>query len=227
MSVVIGVLLFLLSPFAMLAGFISVIYPLRFLHIYSRRMAFGVLAASLVMLVTGTEMVASGTHDRQQRQQVSAVQQPPTTQMDDGCNRPDAIPNCKEEVARMVAWEKDHPRPPQPEPNHSKESYQGPNFFEQLQNEAKAEAATANRRALEAQRELERAAVDADAARRNYDNSVSDWETRSKRYQADADRAKYGLSVEQRHLEEVQKEATDRLERKAAEARQRGSDYNR
>jgi hypothetical protein len=98
---------------------------------------------------------------------------------------------------------------------------------QRIENEAKAAEASANVHALAAKREFDQTDFDAEVARQNLRNVARESEDKWKRDQADVDRANYGVNVAQRRLDDLQREHLNELERKAAEARQRGDGYNR
>jgi hypothetical protein len=107
----------LLSLLGMLVGLISVIYPLEFMYIYSRRMASGVLAASFVIFLAAA---AESPAEPRQPQQQQAVAVSRESMIDEACNKPGVIPNCKEEVTKMLQAEAALPkRPETPKPNKS------------------------------------------------------------------------------------------------------------
>jgi hypothetical protein len=222
MSVVIGVLLFLLSPFAMLAGLISVIYPLRFFRIYSRRMALGVMAASLAMFITGVAMVRMGTEDHPQPLQQQATADLPKPIMNDGCNFAGAIPDCKEEVARLVAKQAALPPRPITPSARSSSSNRVMEWLQEEENRIKAAEASANVKRLDAERELDKAQFDENVARANLDKVDRESESRLRQTQQEVDRTGYNLRVEERNLERLQRERAEASDRELHEALQRG-----
>jgi hypothetical protein len=216
-------LLFLLSPFVMLAGLISVIYPLRFLRIYSRRMALGVMAASLVVCITGVAMVGSATEDHPKQPKQQAKADLPKPVIDDGCNLAGAIANCKQEVARIAAELAAHPLPPRPVTQSARSSSSGSNWLQEMENGIKAAEASANVKRLDAERELDKARFHEDVARAGLDRFYREQaDSRFSQTQRDLDRAEYGVRVEQRNLEKLQRERAEALDRELHQAVQRG-----
>jgi hypothetical protein len=212
----------LLSVVGLFVGLVSIIYPLRVIHIHSRRMAGAVFAASFAIFAIA---IANTPDSRQERQQRAFVA-PRNVIIDDGCDGvANPIPNCHEEVKRIAAAQAALPPLP-PTSDQPRRSYGGgTDLIQQWQNDIKAAEATANRRALEAQRELERASFDSDYARQNVRNSIQNLDDQQRRSQAELERSRYGRSVEMRKLEKEQQERIDRLEREVTEAKQKGIGY--
>ena len=225
-----AIFLTLLSLLFFAAGAISIIYPIRSLFIYSRSTAARVIGVSLALLCSGFVLaLASAPHPARQEQAVAAPKSisPP----DDGCGLAGAIPNCKEQVAKMVATQAAlPPLPPEPPAGSDRTAAWIREVLQDAQkveNETKAAEASGNVRALAAKRELDRAEAEDAAAHQSLRNSMDDAEAKGRQAQAEFDRAKYGIGVEQRKLEALQKQSLEELERKEAEARQRGYGYNR
>jgi hypothetical protein len=108
-----------LSFFGMLIALICVIYPLRVLYMGSRRKALGVLAAFFAMFVTFSILAGPAEQKQSQGIQQQALAAPSNPTNEDGCNLAGAIPNCKEELLKMVAAQAALPKLPQQPSNGS------------------------------------------------------------------------------------------------------------
>lgn len=213
----------LLSALGVVVGLVSIIYPLPAIHIHSRRMAGAVLAASFATFTMAVGNTSNSHRETQDRASVA----PTKAIVDDGCDSvANPIPNCHEEVKKIIAAQSALPQLPPPTSDRPRRNYGGgTDLLQQLQNEAKAEEASAHRRALETQRELERAALDSDYARQNLRNSIQNLDDQQKRRQVELERSRYGSSVEMRKLEKEQQQRIDELERQVTEAKQRAVGY--
>src|SRR4051794_22079956 len=95
----------LLSLLGILVGLVSVVVPLRFLKIHSRRAAMMVVAACSATFVAAAALNVPAGAPANGAKAVSAPTQQavaaPT--VDNGCHLAGALPNCEEEVAKLVA----------------------------------------------------------------------------------------------------------------------------
>jgi hypothetical protein len=197
----------LLSLLGILVGLVSVVVPLRFLKIHNRRAAMMVVAAcsatflAAVALDTPSGGAASGAKAvSAPAQQAIAV---PT--VDNGCHLAGALPNCEEEVAKLVAANAaraatpDHPAPVQS--RQSNRSNPGRDYASEKMNEIKALEASANVKALAARRELDAAQYRLENANSRFDRSVSDLNAVAQRHKLESDSLSYDLRIQEREWE--------------------------
>jgi hypothetical protein len=106
-----------LSLFGVLIGAISLVSPLRRLHIANRRTAALILGISIAVFLVSATVDGAG---RQREQQALATSQQPqkssAEMIDEACRAPGAISNCKEVLTKQLANEAAHPIKLEPAP---------------------------------------------------------------------------------------------------------------
>jgi hypothetical protein len=192
----------LLSLLGFAVGAVSLIFPFRFLGVRSRRMALGVVAGSFA-----TFCIAAVTDNSRGTSAISKTAQQATLNppiADDGCNLAGAMPNCKEEAAKLAAERAAHPELfDHLDLEYSKRSQVSPGsgFLNDLQNNLKAAEASANVRALAAQRDLDSARFASEAASNRLAATSENIDRASKKYQMDSDSISYDMRIQQREWE--------------------------
>jgi hypothetical protein len=204
MIVVVG----LASFVGVVVGMVSLIFPLRFLGIRSRRMALGVVAGSLsaFCIAAITDNSARGTPGVSKPAQQAALVAPHQNPViiDDGCNLAGAVPNCKEEAARLAAERAAHPELfDHLELKNSKraKAFSGGGILSDLQNDLKAAEASANVRALAAQRDLDSARFASQEASNRLAAAGENLDRAGKKYQMDSDSISYDIRIQEREWE--------------------------
>src|ERR1700682_1180245 len=100
----------LIALAGLFVGLVSIVFPLRFLRINNRGIAMLLVVGSVLVLQSAAGNLPN-TPAVEPPKQVSQIIKPTIS---DGCDLAGAIPNCKEEVARLAAVEAAHPLPPRP-----------------------------------------------------------------------------------------------------------------
>jgi hypothetical protein len=182
-------------------GSISVVYPLKFVRIHDRRTGIKVAAISFAASVC---VGAFSGHPSESisTKPISVAAKP--MPIDDGCNIAGAIPNCHEEVKRMVAAEASlPPRPPEPSSagKVSRLLEQFRSDVEKEENRIKAAEAAANQKALALEREAEESRVDMEYRQRQLEAIRREGEEKMRQSQAAVDSANYDVRIAQRKLE--------------------------
>jgi hypothetical protein len=200
----------LLSLVGIAVGVVSLLFPLRFLGVRSRRMALGVVGGSISTFCIAMAMTAStarGTPEISKPAQQAALvapQQKNPPIADDGCNLAGAMPNCKEEAAKLAAERAAHPELfDHLDLKYSKRSQasSGDGFLNDLQNNLKAAEASANVRALAAQRDLDSARFASEEASNRLAAAGENLDRAGKKYQMDSDSISYDMRIQQREWE--------------------------
>lgn len=114
-----AMLICILSLFGVLVGLISVIYPLRRLHIDSRRTATLILGISMALFAISATVDGSGRLKEQQQQALAAPPPPQKSTaeiIDEACSAAGAIQSCKETLTKQMADDAAHPRKLEPAP---------------------------------------------------------------------------------------------------------------
>ena len=197
----------LLSLVGILVGLVSVIVPLRFFKIQSRRAALMVVAASsatlfaTVALDTRADAPVDGAKAvRAPRQQAIAA-----PAVDNGCHLAGALPNCEEEVAKLMAA--NAATAPAlsnivPLPSSlSVRSNPGRDFVTEKMDEIRAKQASANVRALAFQREYDAAVFRAENANTRLERSVSDYNAVAQRQRLESESIAYDRRIRERERE--------------------------
>jgi hypothetical protein len=121
----------------------------------------------------------------------------------DGCDLAGAIPDCKEEMAKLALQLAAHPLPPRPATpakfagSHSTSSVLD-SAIEAAQNEAKADEARAAMKAHELQRKMNEANDDFERSKENLAQTIEQSNARMKAADNDYRNAKYGMEIEER-----------------------------
>jgi hypothetical protein len=118
------------------------------------------------------------------------------------------MPNCREEVAKLAAARSEHPELfNHLELKDSKRSktFSGSELFHDLQNSLKAAEASANVRALAAQRDLDSARLDSEVASSRIAAAGENLDRAGRRFQAESDSLSYDLRIRQREWERKQR----------------------
>jgi hypothetical protein len=198
----------LLSLVGIAVGAVSLIFPLRFLGVRSRQMALGVVGGSFSTFCIAMAMTVSTARGEpeiskpEQQATLVAPQQSPIA--DDGCHLAGATPNCKEEVAKWAAERAAHPELfDHLDLKYSKPAQVsfGDGFFNGLQNNRKAAEASANMRALAAQRDLDSARFASEEASNRLVAAGENLDRAGKKYQMDSDSISYDMRIQQREWE--------------------------
>ena len=191
----------LLSLLGILVGLISVAVPLRFLRIDSRRMALVVVATCTATFVAALNGPARSPSEATKMESADTQRTLASPTVDDGCQLAGAVANCKEEVAKIAAAKATNPTFNQSDPAPTKQangSNSARNYVDDMKNKMKAEEASANVKALAAQREYE-------AAKFRLNNSleagVSNYDAASQRYKLEHDSLTYDLRIRERERE--------------------------
>jgi hypothetical protein len=198
----------LLSLLGFAVGAVSLIFPLRFLGIRSRRMALGIVAGSfstfcIAAVTDNSARDTSGVSKPAQQATLIPPDGKPAI-VDDGCNLAGAVPNCKEEAAKLAVERVAHPELF----NHLELKYSkrlkassGGGFLNDLQNDLKATEASANVRALAARRDLDSARFASEEASNRLAEAGENLDHASKKYQMDSDSISYDVRIQQREWE--------------------------
>jgi hypothetical protein len=197
----------LLSLLGILVGLISVAVPLRFLKIHSRRMALMVVATCSAIFLTAVALESPARAPTQGAKAVAGSTQQvlasPT--IDDGCQLAGALPNCKEEVAKMAAAKasnpasSNHSSPPSTRQTNGTSSAR--ETVDDIMNEMKAMEASANVKALAAQREYEAAKFRSETANKRFESAVKNYDAAAQRYQLERDSLTYDMRIQERERE--------------------------
>lgn len=193
----------LIALVGLFVSLVSIVFPLKFLYIHNRGIAMLVIVGSVIVIRSAGSNLQD-TAPVESPKQVAQVK--PT--ISDGCDFAGAIPNCREEMARLAAEEAAHPLPPRPATSTTRER-PNPYISEILsamqadENARKADEARAGLAALERQRRLDE--LDSDVARTQaaLQKSIEEGKAQALADRLDVERAKYGLRVEQRKLERI------------------------
>lgn len=191
----------LLSLLGILVGLISVAVPLRFLKIHSRRMALMVVATCSATFFAAVALDGRARAPAEGAKAVSAsTQQALASPVDDGCQLAGALPNCKEEVAKIAAAKAanaasiNHSGPPPTKQTNGSNSAR--DYVNDTMNKLKASEASANVKALAAQREYDAAKFRSETANNRFESAVRNYDAASQRYKLEHDSRTYDLRDE-------------------------------
>jgi hypothetical protein len=197
----------LLSLLGILVGLVSIVVPLRFLKIHSRRMALIVIAACSSTFIAAAVLDSQARAPAERTKAVSASTQQalavPT--LDDGCQLAGALPNCEEEVAKITAAKATNPTSfNHPGPSPAKQTYRSSgvrNSVDDVMNKMKADEASANVKALAAQREYEAAKFRSEVANNRFESAVKKLDEDARKYKLESDSLAYDLRIREREFE--------------------------
>jgi hypothetical protein len=188
----------LLSLLGILVGLISVAVPLRFLKIHSRRMALMVVATCSATFFAAVALDGPARAPAEGAKAVSAATQ-------QALASPTVVPNCKEEVAKTAAAKAANPTlfnhsgpPPTKQTNGSSSAR---NYVDDMMNKMKASEASANVKALAAQREYDAAKFRSETANNRFESAVRNYDAVSQRYKLEHDSRTYDLRIHERERE--------------------------
>ena len=156
--------------------------------------------AGTAALIVCANALGGSSDDREIPPQATTVA--PAPPIMDGCDLLDAMPNCKEEMAKLAAWYVAHPRPPDAPAARARDRgveailSAVKTAVQDEENERKAAEASAGVKRQELRRELDRTQHD-------LERSIAEAKAGAIRDQMDVDRARYGVRVEERHLQAV------------------------
>jgi hypothetical protein len=197
----------LLSLLGIMVGLISVAVPLRFLKIHSRRIALMVVATCSATFFAAVALDGPARAPAESAKAVSASTQQAlaSSPVDDGCQLAGALPNCKEEVAKIAAAKAANPSlfsrsGPSPT-KQTNGSNSAPNYVDDVMNKLKASEASANVKALAAQREYDAAKFRSETANNRFESAVKNYDTASQRYKLESDSRIYDLRIQERERE--------------------------
>lgn len=206
-------LIVLVAMAGLLAGAISLISPLQFLNIHDRKTAGLIICGSMMLYLPASAHLSSSPIDA--LLSVSATTAIPVQVATarpanlDGCDLAGAIPDCKQEVARLAAVQATHPLPPLPVVADAPKDRGPDKFLQDLtadieadRNARIADEARANLAAHDIQRRLDEA--DAEVARNRLTNArrIADNNAAAQLRRMAAERAQYGARVQQRIWEQ-------------------------
>jgi hypothetical protein len=197
MSALIG---FLSLP-GILVGLISLAAPLRFLGIQSRQMAAMVVAICSATLLAAVAL--DNRADGSAKDANAAAQQAPASPIvDNGCQLAGAVPNCEEEVAKLVAAQAANllafAHPASPPARQTSEPYPDRPTEADRMNEMKAIRASANVRAYADQRNRDAAQYQAERAYDRSERSDIESDEARRQYKLKQDSLAYSQRIRER-----------------------------
>ena len=197
----------LLSLLGILVGLIAVAVPLRFLKIHSRRMALMIVAtcSATFFAAVALDSRARAPAEGAKTASASAQQAPASPAVNDGCHLAGALPNCKEEVAKIAAARAANPtlfnHADPPPIKQTVGSNSARTYVDDWMNELKAKEASANVKALAAKREYDAAKFRSEVANNRIESSMRDRDAASQRYKLERDSRVYDMRIRERERE--------------------------
>jgi hypothetical protein len=192
--------IFLIALAGFFLGVVSVIFPLGFFHINNRKTAMLVIGGSIFVL--GAAAISSPDPAPVARPEQVARVKPAIS---DGCDLAGAIPNCKEQAAKLAAVQLP-PRSATSAPrNRSTDRFVSSlmSAVQDEENARKADEARAGVAALERQRRLADADAEVARTRADLDRTIEEGRAKMRAADLEVERTQYGLRVEQRNLDRV------------------------
>jgi hypothetical protein len=193
----------LIALAGLVVGLVSVVSPLKLLHIYNRWTGALIVVGSLLVLQTNASHPPDAAPVDPPKQIVRIK-----PAVSDGCDLAGAIPNCRAEIARLAAEEAAHPTPPRPaataQPDRP-DPYISKIWTEMQaeENARKADEARAGVAALERQRRHDELDFEMARTQADLEKTIAEGREQMRASQLDVDRAEYGVRVEQRNLDRL------------------------
>jgi hypothetical protein len=193
-------LIVLVALAGLLVGAVSLVSPLHFLHIYNRKIAAAIVCGSMMVYLPASGHLSLSTAAAIPAQ--VADTKPASL---DGCDLAGAIPDCKQEVARLAADQAAHPLPPPPVVPDAPKDRSADRLYQEFVSDIEAERnariaaeARANLAAHDRQRRLDDADAEVARNRENLEQRIAQNSATTQRRRLDAERAQYGARVQQR-----------------------------